>query len=102
MRDYGQVRASVESGREQFIDTRSAGRFAGTGVDRIPQSRLAQHEVIDRRAGNAEHQLRVFRNLLRKRRNAVAYVEPIGLIAIGDSKAYAEVGIDRFLNAKLR
>ncbi len=36
VRDYGQVRASVESGREQFIDTRSAGRFAGTEPEPRP------------------------------------------------------------------
>ncbi len=39
VRDYGQVRASVESGREQFIDTRSAGRFAGTEPEPRPDLR---------------------------------------------------------------
>lgn len=30
VRDLGQVRANVQSGREQLVDARSAGRFAGT------------------------------------------------------------------------
>ncbi len=39
VRDYGQVRAAVENAREQFIDTRSAGRFAGTEPEPRPNLR---------------------------------------------------------------
>ena len=37
VRDYDQVRANVERKREQFIDTRSAGRFAGTEPEPRPE-----------------------------------------------------------------
>jgi len=36
VRDYDHVRANVEHGREQFIDTRSAGRFAGSEPEPRP------------------------------------------------------------------
>jgi len=36
VRDYAHVRANVEQGREQFIDTRSAGRFAGSEPEPRP------------------------------------------------------------------
>ncbi|UCH73256.1 MAG: 3-mercaptopyruvate sulfurtransferase [Rhodospirillales bacterium] len=36
VRDYQQVRANIDRGREQFIDTRSAGRFAGTEPEPWP------------------------------------------------------------------
>jgi len=39
VREYDQVRANVEHGREQFIDTRSAGRFAGTEPEPRPEVR---------------------------------------------------------------
>lgn len=36
LRDYDQVRRNVETGREQFVDARSAGRFAGTEPEPRP------------------------------------------------------------------
>ncbi|MDH3228297.1 MAG: 3-mercaptopyruvate sulfurtransferase [Alphaproteobacteria bacterium] len=39
VRDYGQVRANVERRREQFIDTRSAGRFDGSAPEPRPELR---------------------------------------------------------------
>jgi thiosulfate/3-mercaptopyruvate sulfurtransferase len=39
VRDYDHVRANVERGREQFIDTRSAGRFAGIEPEPRPELR---------------------------------------------------------------
>ena len=36
VRDYEQVRANAGSGREQFVDARSAGRFAGTEPEPRP------------------------------------------------------------------
>lgn len=37
LRDYDQVRANIERGREQFIDARSASRFAGTKPEPRPE-----------------------------------------------------------------
>ena len=43
VRDYDQILANVESGREQFVDARSKGRFAGT--EREPRPGLPAGHV---------------------------------------------------------